>query len=50
MQIYLRITAKPHTYLQTLTKTPAKFQKDRGKIVGGVAFNVLVEVETKLQK
>ena len=33
----LRITAKPHAHLQTLKKTPAKFQKDPAKIVG-VAF------------
>ena len=34
----LRITAKCHVHLQTLTKTPAKFQKDPGKIIGGVAL------------
>ena len=34
----LRITAKPHAHLQTLTKTPAKFQKDPTKIVGGDAL------------
>ena len=33
MQINLRITAKCHAHLQTLTKTPAKFQKDLAKIV-----------------
>ena len=27
-----------HAHLQTLTKTPAKFRIDPGKIVGGVAF------------
>ena len=27
-KINLRITAKPHAHIQTLTKTPAKFQKD----------------------
>ena len=37
----LGITAKPHTPLKTITKTPAKFQKDPDKIVGGVAFTRL---------
>ena len=32
-----RITAICHAHLQALTKTPAKFQKDLGIIVGGVA-------------
>ena len=32
----MRITAKWHAHLQNLTKTPAKFQKDPSKIVGGV--------------
>ena len=30
-KINLRITAKRHAHLQTLTKTPVKFQKDPGK-------------------
>ena len=35
----LRITAKPHAHVQTLTNIPAKFiKKHPGKIVGGVAF------------
>ena len=29
---YVRITAKRHAHLQTLTKTPAKFQKDPAKL------------------
>ena len=33
-----RITSKPHAYLQTMTKTCAKFQKDWYKIVWGVAL------------
>ena len=33
----LKITAKCHAHLQTLSKTPEKFQKDATKIVG-VAF------------
>ena len=37
-KINLRITAKRHAHLQTLTKTSAKFQKDLTKIVGGVVF------------
>ena len=32
-QITLRITAKPHAHLQTLSKTHANFQKDPTKIV-----------------
>ena len=36
-KIKLRIISKPHAYLQTMTKTPIKFQKDRHKTVGGVA-------------
>ena len=31
-----RILKKPHAYLQTILKTPVKFQKDRTKTVGGV--------------
>ena len=33
----LRIIPKPHAYLQTMTKTPVKFQKNRYKTVGGFA-------------
>ena len=33
----LRIISKPHAYLQTMTKTPVKFQKNRYKTVGDVA-------------
>ena len=33
----LRIISKPHAYLQTMTKTSVKFQKNRHKTVGGVA-------------
>ena len=36
--INLRITVKHHLHLQTLTKTPAKFQKDPAKTVGVDAF------------
>ena len=36
----LRITAKCHVHLQTLTKTPVKFKKDLDKIEGGVAFTI----------
>ena len=31
-----RILKKTHAYLQTILKTPVKFQKDRTKTVGGV--------------
>ena len=39
-KINKRITAKPHAqaHFQTLTKTPAKFQKDLAKIVGGIVI------------
>ena len=33
---YFRILKKPHAYLQTILKTPVKFQKDRSETVGGV--------------
>ena len=32
----LRIISKPHAYLQTMTKIPFEFQKNRYKSVGGV--------------
>ena len=44
-----RITVKCRAYLQTLTKTPAKFQKDPSKIVGGVEFTK-VSICQKLTK
>ena len=31
------IISKPHAYLQTMTKTPVKFEKDWHKTAGGVA-------------
>ena len=33
----LRIISKPHAYLQTMSKTPVKFQKNQYKTVGGDA-------------
>ena len=33
----LRIISKPHAYLQTMFKTPVKFQKNQYKTVGGDA-------------
>ena len=33
----LRIISKLHAYLQTMTKTPVKFQKNQYKTVGEVA-------------
>ena len=33
---YFRILKKTHAHLQTILKTPVKFQKDRAKTVGGV--------------
>ena len=35
-KINLRIISKPHAHLQTMTKAPVKFQKDRHKTVWGV--------------
>ena len=35
-KINLRVTSKCHAHLQSLTKTPVKFQKDWDKIVGGL--------------
>ena len=32
----LRIISKPHAYLQTMSKTPVKFKKNRHKTIGGV--------------
>ena len=37
-KINLRVISKCHAHLQSLTKTPVKFQKDWDKIVGGVAL------------
>ena len=39
-KINLRIISKPHAHLQTMTKTPVKFQKDRHKTVGGVVHTM----------
>ena len=33
----LKIISKPHAYVQTMSKTPVKFQKNRYKTVGGDA-------------
>ena len=33
---YFRILKKTHAHLQTILKTPVKFQKDRTKTAGGV--------------
>ena len=38
IKLNARIISKPHAYLQTMEKTCAKFQKDRYKIVRGVAL------------
>ena len=40
-KINLRITAIPHAHLQTLAKTPAKFQNESAKIAGGIALTRL---------
>ena len=37
-KINLRVISKCHAHLQSLTKTPVKFQKDWDKIVEGVAI------------
>ena len=36
-KINLKIISKPHAYLQPMTKTPMKFQKNQYKTVGGDA-------------
>ena len=33
----LRIISKQHAYLETMSKTPVKFQNNRYKIIGGDA-------------
>ena len=50
----LRNISKPHAYLQTMYKTPVKFQKNRYKTVGGVAqqgahypFTLIVKMSEK---
>ena len=30
--------SKPHAHLQTMNKTPTKFQKDQDKMLGGVVL------------
>ena len=37
-KINLKVISICHAHLQSLTKTPVKFQKDWDKIVGGVAL------------
>ena len=37
-----RILKKQYAYLQTILKTPVKFQKDWPKTVGGVAYTRMV--------
>ena len=37
-KINLRIISKPHAHLQTMPKIFGKFQKDRHKTIGGVAY------------
>ena len=37
IRINLRIISKPHAYLQTMSQTPVKFQKNEYKTVGGDA-------------
>ena len=39
---YFRILKKQYAYLQTILKTPVKFQKDWPKTVGGVADTRMV--------
>ena len=41
---YLRIKAKCHAHLQTVTKAPVKFDKNPNKIVGKVAFTRLATI------
>ena len=48
-KINLRIISKPHAQLQTMTKTPVKFQNDRHKTVhktvGGVVHTTYLLLE-----
>ena len=46
----LRITAKHHAHLQTLTKTPAKLKKDRAKTIGGVAFARVCQMDGRTDR
>ena len=50
----LRIISKPHAYLQTMSKTPVKFQKNQYKTVGADAtqgthypFTLIVKMPEK---
>ena len=38
----LSIISKPHAYLQTMSKTPVKFQTNRHKTVGAVAHTMYI--------
>ena len=42
--------SKPHVYFQTIFKTPAKFQKDLSKTVGGVALYKYPLIMYEIQK
>ena len=49
----LRITTIPHAHLQTLTKTPAKFQNYSAKIAGGIALtrlDTIRDVQTDMRR
>ena len=44
-KINLRIISKPHAHLQTMTKTPVKFQKDWLRTVGVDAYTMYLLLE-----
>ena len=46
----LRIISKPHAYVQTMSKIPVKFQKNRYKTVGGDAhtrYPLSIHIDSK---
>ena len=47
----LRIISKPHAYVQTMSKTPVKFQKNWYKTVGGDAhtrYPLFIHFDSKM--
>ena len=45
-KINLKVISKCHAHLQSLTKTPVKFQKDWDKIVGVVLTRYLMYISS----
>ena len=47
----LRFISKPHAYVQTMSKTPVKFQKNQYKTVGGDAhtrYQLSIQFDRKM--